>query len=727
MPTAAVASLSLNDDTASVLADFSFLCVGFAAFGISTFLLAMIQVDLPSLYLYSSTLLAFAASIFDLNQLSARDSHNVLRGHDADSVRGLVYPRELSLALSVGFRFMFFWMLVAERPRGEPPLTLQDREAAYDPRYHAHSASWQRWGYLGFILKWGLLALTVVIPIMQIVWRIFQRHYGVAYTVESTIEITLSSFFILKLFFNAILSPVSHSLVSPWWLRFLSYLGPIVALLIGLGIGIGQLVIFAFSETTLGRFLQALESYILIAFLLMDIFYITPAMGRFQIRKAQTSSFSGRGGSRSSKSLPRHIRTGSIYHDTLDSAWNTRRKSPGPYSSGQASFFLWDRNDPELGGSPGQPHRTPTTEIVYAAFDVRVHPRLQSFRNTLLHMPSSYLKHTPINKGEVLPPLGPKMDVSFSSYYLEVHSSSLPAPKPIFASDVSPSGPYSRVHELNGIIKAIGDRSPTRTNRKLLNSHSTASFDELLRQLGKLDQSVAMLRLFSPSTPTFSDAKDATTPSAQEKLSLTVPTASTNTNSDTDAEGDSPLPSAFSLSFFPEPPTYGFAIPDTPVASLAGRDMVPPRPEGVSFDILKTSSTADEASGVETVDESPAIVTGTNNFVQPLLLDSAMQSLASLPSRDNYSSVDPISARQTAAPQPFLLGNDTSAPAISSSFSATPFTVSRKPTIRRRRPIPTVGAGKQKEALKLRLCLNLEVDIAIQAKVGGDITLSLFA
>ncbi len=38
-----------------------------------------------------------------------------------------------------------------------------------------------------------------------------------------------------------------------------------------------------------------------------------------------------------------------------------------------------------------------------------------------------------------------------------------------------------------------------------------------------------------------------------------------------------------------------------------------------------------------------------------------------------------------------------------------------------------VGAGAvaPKEALKLRLDLNLEVEIAIQAKVNGDITLSL--
>ncbi|KAK0192222.1 hypothetical protein F5146DRAFT_1222404 [Armillaria mellea] len=37
----------------------------------------------------------------------------------------------------------------------------------------------------------------------------------------------------------------------------------------------------------------------------------------------------------------------------------------------------------------------------------------------------------------------------------------------------------------------------------------------------------------------------------------------------------------------------------------------------------------------------------------------------------------------------------------------------------------TEGTVAPKEALKLRLDLNLEVEIAIQAKVNGDITLSL--
>ncbi|KAK0192120.1 hypothetical protein F5146DRAFT_1222315 [Armillaria mellea] len=40
-------------------------------------------------------------------------------------------------------------------------------------------------------------------------------------------------------------------------------------------------------------------------------------------------------------------------------------------------------------------------------------------------------------------------------------------------------------------------------------------------------------------------------------------------------------------------------------------------------------------------------------------------------------------------------------------------------------PAARVPHGKQREALKLRLDLNLEVEIHIQAKVHGDIMLSL--
>ncbi|KAK0208387.1 hypothetical protein DFS33DRAFT_1303049 [Desarmillaria ectypa] len=745
MPTTTVAYLSLSDDTAveSVLADIPFFCVGILAFGISTFFLVMKQVNLPSLYLYLSALSAFTASIFDLSQLLVRGSYNVVRGYDTDSVRGLINTREVSLALSVGLRFMFFWTFVAQRPRGEPPPILQeDCKAEYEPRYHAHSASWQRWGYLGFFLKWGLLALTVAILIMQIIWRIIQRQFGLIYTVESTMEIVASSLFILKLFLNIFLSPV-----SPWWLRFLSYLGPITALLISFGIGIGQLVLFAFSETTLGRFLQAIELYILIVFLLMDTFYITPEIRRHQVRKAPASSFNGLGGFRSSEILPRQtLSAGTIDHSDIHKSTRTTEEPAvlsGPSSNGHAPLFLWDRNDPELGSSAGR-RRSSTMEIVYPASDMRMSPQSLQIQSDTedapLPLPVPHEELTPTSKDEALPPLRPKTGVSLSSHYLEVHSSSLPTPQPTFVSEVSRPGPASPIYGLNGTIRAIGDNSSTRTKNESLNSRSTTSFDELLRQQSELDQSIAALRLFSPevSTATFSDTKDLAAPGAPKKSSSMAPTASTGTNSYIGTKADSSsVPSEFSLSIFPEPPMDGSGLPDTPVASIAGRNMIiRPRPENVSFDIL--SPTIDEVpsiptspneldtrrfdsagtqydvtsfigglthpsdsqqpsiifkgtdlSDVESMDESPTIVTGTNRSMRPLLLNSAMPSLASLPSRENSSSLNPVSARQTAALRPFLLGNATSS-SLSSTMLTTPY-VSRNPPIGPRRPIPILG------------------------------------
>ncbi|KAK0478529.1 hypothetical protein IW261DRAFT_1483904 [Armillaria novae-zelandiae] len=732
------AYLSLSDDTAveSVLADIPFFCIGIMAFGISTFFLVMKQVNLPSLYLYLSALLAFTASIFDLSQLLARGSFNVVRGYDAGSVRGLINTREVSLALSVGFRFMFFWTFVAERPRGEPPPILG--KAEYVPRYHAHSASWQRWGYLGFILKWGLLALTVAIPIMQIIWRIVQRQVGLIYTVESTIEVVASSLFILKLFLNVFLSPL-----NPWWLWVISYLGPIVALFISLGIGIGQLVLFAFSETTLGRFLQAIELYILIVFLLIDAFYITPEMRRQQVGKAQTSN--GLGGL---DNLPgRSVSAATVDHnDVVETTQNITETVglPASRSSGQVPLFLWDRNDPELGVFPDRQH-SPTTDIVVPVYDVRTSPRSLIIESGIddapLPLPESREELTPItSKGEDLP-LRPKTGVSFSSYYLEDHRGSLPAPKPIFVSEASPSGPDSPVYGLNGIITATGDGPSTKTKSESLNSQSTTSFDELLRQQSELDQSIAALRLFSPqeSTAIISNVKDVAAPSTLSKSSSIPPSAGTGTNSYTGTKADSSsVPSEFSLSIFPEPPTDGSGLPDNPVASISGQnttvllrpenvlisspviDEVPSMPTspnglgtgrfgsaGTQYDVTSFIGGLTQRPGsqrpsiifkggdlsdVESMAESPTIVTGTNTSARPLLLDSAGPSLASPPPRENSSSLDPpVSPRQTVALRPFLLGNITSTPAISSPLSVTTPYVSRSPPIGPRRPIPILG------------------------------------
>lgn len=185
-----------------------------------------------AIYLYSSALLAFAAGVLDLSQILGRGQLI-----DQGGVNGLVNTREVALSLSVGFRFLFYWSFIAERPRGEPPPpNPEELDVRYNPRIHTHSADWQRWGYLGLFLKWGLLALTFSIPILHIVWRILARRFALVYMVETTIEIVVTSIFILKIFLNLFLSPV-----FPWWKLTSWYITPIIALGLNLGVAAGNL------------------------------------------------------------------------------------------------------------------------------------------------------------------------------------------------------------------------------------------------------------------------------------------------------------------------------------------------------------------------------------------------------------------------------------------------------------------------------------------------------
>lgn len=79
-----------------------------------------------------------------------------------------------------------------------------------------------------------ILALTISIPILQIIWRIAQRRFGIIYMVDSTIEIVVSALFILKIVLNLFLSS---------WRPIRFYLAPLAALGLNLGIGVGDLIL----------------------------------------------------------------------------------------------------------------------------------------------------------------------------------------------------------------------------------------------------------------------------------------------------------------------------------------------------------------------------------------------------------------------------------------------------------------------------------------------------
>ena len=92
---------------------------------------------------------------------------------------------------------------------------------------------------LGIILKWTLLLLTLAVAVLQILWRLVDafRMFGPVYFVESGIEIGLSAAFILKLIFNSLISPL-----NPRWHTLRDYSPVILAILIGMGVAIGNIL-----------------------------------------------------------------------------------------------------------------------------------------------------------------------------------------------------------------------------------------------------------------------------------------------------------------------------------------------------------------------------------------------------------------------------------------------------------------------------------------------------
>lgn len=187
-----------------------------------------------SVFLYGSSFLAFAAATFDLGQVLCRGPQDTARGVGLDTVTGFIYAREIFLALSIGLLDLFFWRLVAHCPQGEvgPRLTFSQRNKV------SHSASWNRWGFTGLILKWSSLAALLAVPLLQILWRLItgQRRYGSIYVADSTIQTSIMVTFVLKFLLNIYISP------KDTWPAFRSYMVPIFALLIGTGLGVANFV-----------------------------------------------------------------------------------------------------------------------------------------------------------------------------------------------------------------------------------------------------------------------------------------------------------------------------------------------------------------------------------------------------------------------------------------------------------------------------------------------------
>ncbi|KAG1755144.1 uncharacterized protein EDB91DRAFT_1097530 [Suillus paluster] len=546
-----------NCDIELILSDIPFISVGILTFGASAFFLVIRQLTFSVVSLYFSVLLSFAAAIIDLTQILIRDFSQV-------TVQPLITARDVLLAL-----------------------------------HYLHSGNWARWGVAGSYAKFGLLATIPAITSLQIVWRLFQRYqnYGPVYAANVALEVLVSVLLLLKLLLNTVPTssiPRSHT--------FGEYGFPILALVFNIGISIGDLIRFAFTESILGRLLQGVELCILIVFMMILYFFRHkktttvpkirdlamlkklpehPRESTFRLSPPLVST-PRLTTPLSSENQGRSVDTDVARHSALAthgraSPWVSWRMSHRRSTQDEEKAKLWYQNDagrgaldqPDMGqGRAGDQSMNSaasamgkgSTEWRYFVNDSVPSSSALSMLNG--HSVSTGSRNGSLSSGQILHairadipprPLPPKLQtMSLTAIPATATSSDESGATVIMTAPPDPPAQGSPIYGFKGVTR----QPPSRQ------SSSNGSLEELLELQNELDKTIAALRLFSPSSPTstspispLSSRSDSNYAEQMRQSSST----SARTLSD------------FSLSNFPSPPWLISRVPSLPAPLPAAK------------------------------------------------------------------------------------------------------------------------------------------------------------
>ncbi|KAJ3571589.1 hypothetical protein NP233_g3660 [Leucocoprinus birnbaumii] len=544
-------SLALDEDQAfeAVLSDIPFFCVGLMAMGFVTFTFALKRMDSTVLYLCSASLLLFMAAVLDLGQLLIRGPSGGGQNFDSGVVSGFIVAREVGLGLAYGFLFLFVWRAVAVCPscQNERPKSLV-RPMDSSTSIRTHSASWARWGHLGAVLKWFTLALIIVIPLLQILWRLIssQRQYSSIYIADSVLEIVASAIFVLKIILNVLVSP-SES----WWIPFKYYFGLVLGLVVTGAMGIGNLISFAFSETILGRFLRAIGVYVFLLWNLVTLFQRrdaarrviddqeAPAVLPSEKSKERIMNKEDMGPSRTRERTPSMV--------TLGHVMQSPEARPTPLRISTTSRLSMIVNRVDQSDALAEITRSISTRSSRRSPVTPVTPKRPRRPDLRFDIITPTLPATAENPDEEPPTTG----ISLSYYTM---NTSLPDVPVIRDPPVNPTKPSLYQADEQGNMEYTSQTSiiaqPPSHNASL------SSFDELMRQQNELDQSIAKLKLLSVDNVDLPPLASTLSPVPENSSTTGDTAASTKSRPQSTprtVESTSPR-SEFSFSAFPIPP-----------------------------------------------------------------------------------------------------------------------------------------------------------------------------
>ncbi|CAG7847717.1 SubName: Full=Uncharacterized protein {ECO:0000313/EMBL:CCA67875.1} [Serendipita indica DSM 11827] len=261
-------SITDNDWVEQLTTDIPFLTIGIVALAALTLLLTTTRLSIPAVCIILSAFLAFSGAIFDFSRLlQEAKSSPPPQSDDTSTPRQfpLVVLREVNLALSISLNYFFFFVYLGRPPRGEARLV---EFSPLSPSKRMSPSRWAYWGVTGYLLQAILAASIIAVAVLGIIWRIGGRAAGLVYKADHLLEAILALAFLGKVCLNVFLSPL-----TPRWKTARNYLPVIYALSTRLGIVITSEFCAGFTEAPLGRFLQAIQLYVLIVLIMVSPYY----------------------------------------------------------------------------------------------------------------------------------------------------------------------------------------------------------------------------------------------------------------------------------------------------------------------------------------------------------------------------------------------------------------------------------------------------------------------
>ncbi|KAI0274618.1 hypothetical protein BC834DRAFT_1453 [Gloeopeniophorella convolvens] len=546
--------LSLSDGAAvdALLADIPVFSIGLLGFGAMSLLVVLKKVNATYFFLFSSILFTFFAAISDLTQILVRRRSR--GGGDITNeglVRSLIITRETLYSIATGLRFFFFWTFVAQPPRCEQASVANSQK---------HSGKWSRWGMIGLMLQWTTLIASLSVLVLQFLWRIIQslHRFGPVYDVDNAIEIASSGIFVVKLLLNILIADAPSR-----WLPFYHYLAAFMVLLINMGIGVGNMISFAFSESTLGRFLLAVELYVITVSVLISLFYPHNQSGNVagSSHAKRASSFRGLHVSYYDDGLGSLNRSGADNADPRQSrplpgrrlsswlGWGAPASLSTRSESTPEDEKRWrSEEDTERGISPPLGEEEITTTISYPEKILGDTEQIARWQDRVSASPRLDSPTTSsLARRDEKPPIPARRQLSDGLVYEFTQPISSAAPTVTSHSRIG-SGLRAEVVAKRESAYSLGAFGPLGDDH--VASSRSSGFETLLREQNELEKSIATLRVFAARQDP-DRGQDTSGAPISDLLGQSRTRESVGAgNVSTSASGRS----EFSLSIFPVPP-----------------------------------------------------------------------------------------------------------------------------------------------------------------------------